>query len=231
MNVSADSQEDCVGETDRIQVLAAQIAAAMPDLDLSLQQAALTLLRLLAQGEPVDVQCLSEAVGLPAAYVDQTLERSPGVFRDDRHRVVGFMGLSVIEISDHRIHIGGRSLWAWCAWDTLFLPELLGETSRVSSRCPSTGAGISLTVTPNGPVDLAPPEMVVSFLAPEQRFDANVLQSFCHFVHFFASPDAVASWTAEHPGTFPLSIDDAYRLGQLTNRATFGAALDTTSAA
>ena len=231
MSVPADRQEDGTGDADRIDALAAQIAAAMPDLDPPLQEAALILLHLLAEGEPVEVQRLAHALALPAAYVDETLERSPGVFRDDHGRIVGFMGLSVAPISDHRLQIDGRSLWAWCAWDTLFLPELLDETSRVSSRCPSTGAGISLTVTPNGPVDLAPPEMVVSFLAPEQRFDANVLQSFCHFVHFFASPDAVASWTAEHPGTFPLSIDDAYRLGQLTNRATFGAALDTTSAA
>ena len=70
---------------------------------------------------------------------------------------------------------------------------------------------------------------MVSFLVPEQQFDATVLQSFCHFVHFFASPDAAASWTAEHPGTFSLSIDDAYRLGKLTNRASFGAALGESS--
>jgi alkylmercury lyase len=212
--------------TDRIEALAAQIAAAMPNLDPPLQQAALTLLRLLAHGEPVAVQRLADALGLPAAYLDETLEHSPGVFRDDQRRIVGFMGLSVAPISDHRILIDGRSLRAWCAWDTLFLPELLGETARVSSRCPSTGIEISLTVTPDGPAELTPRETVVSFLVPERRFDANVLQSFCHFVHFFASPDAAASWTAEHPGTFALSVDDAYRLGKLTNRGTFGAALD-----
>jgi hypothetical protein len=66
---------------------------------------------------------------------------------------------------------------------------------------------------------------VISFLVPETQFDANVIHSFCHFVHFFVSPTAAASWTAEHPGAFPLSIDEAYRLGKLTNRATFGAAL------
>ena len=135
------------------------------------------------------------------------------------------MGLSITQISDHRIHIDGRALSAWCAWDTLFLPELLDETARVASRCPRTGRGISLTVTPDGPADLAPPETVISFLVPETRFDADVIHSFCHFVHFFVSPTAAASWTAEHPGTFPLSIDEAYRLGKLTNRATFGAAL------
>ena len=231
MSGSGDTKQDGMADTDRIDALAAQIAAAMPDVDPALQQAALTLLRLLAKGEPVGVRRLADALGLPAAYLDETLERSPGVLRDDQRRIIGFMGLSVAPISEHRLHVERRSLWAWCAWDTLFLPELLGETARVSSRCPSTGAAISLSVTPDGPADPAPRETVASFLVPEQQFDANVLQSFCHFVHFFASPDAAASWIAEHPGTFSLSIDDAYRLGKLTNRASFGAALGESSIA
>ena len=78
---------------------------------------------------------------------------------------------------------------------------------------------------------MAPPETVISFLVPDTPFDANVIQSFCHFVHFFVSPAAAAGWTAEHPGTFPLSVNDAYRLGKLTNHATFGAALDAPSTA
>ena len=106
---------------------------------------------------------------------------------------------------------------------------ILARGARVSSRCPSTGTASSLTVTPNGPADVSPRETVVSFLVREQQFEANVLQRFCHFVHFFASPDAAASWTAGHPGAFQLSIDDAYRLGRLTNRAAFGAALDAPS--
>lgn len=210
---------------DRIDALAAQVAAAMPELDPRLQAAALTLLRALAQGDPVDVRRLAELLALPVGYIDETLERSPGVFRDQQRRVTGFMGLSIIEVSEHRIRLEGRVLWARCAWDALFLPELVGQSAGVSSRCPSTGRSISLTVTPTGVTDLAPPEAVVSFLLPETRFDANVVQSFCRFVHLFASRDAAAGWSAEHPGTFSLAIDDAYRLGQLTNRATFGAAL------
>ncbi|MGA6949052.1 MAG: organomercurial lyase, partial [Solirubrobacterales bacterium] len=98
-------------------------------------------------------------------------------------------------------------------------------TAHVSSRCPPTGERISLTVTSAGVTDLAPPEAVVSYLVPEKGFDADVVHSFCDFVYFFASPDAAATWTAERPGTFPLTVEDVYRLGQLTNRASFGAAL------
>jgi alkylmercury lyase len=95
----------------------------------------------------------------------------------------------------------------------------------VTSRSPTSDAEISLTVTPTGPTDLAPADTVVSFLLPETEFDAGVIQRFAHFVHFFASPEDSEQWTAGHPGTFVLSVDEAYRLGQLTNRAAFGAAL------
>ena len=218
-------EESSMSSSDCIEALAAQYSAAMPDLDPDLQRAALTSLRLLAQGKPVELRRLAEALALPAAVLDEALDTAPGVFRDELRRVTGFMGLSVVEVGDHRLHLQGRTLSARCAFDTLFLPELIGETARVSSRCPATGAGISLMVTPAGVADLAPSEAMVSYLVPERRFDADVVQSFCDFVYFLASPDAAAAWTAEHPGTFPLPVDDLYRLGRLTNRASFGAAL------
>jgi hypothetical protein len=40
-----------------------------------------------------------------------------------------------------------------------------------------------------------------------------------------ASAEDGERWTHQHPGTFLLSVDDAYGLGQLTNRAAFGAVL------
>jgi alkylmercury lyase len=187
--------------------------------------------RLLAQGEPVSVQQLAQALTRPAGYLDDTLDQAPGVFRDDARRITGFLGLKVVDMGEHRLHLLGRSLWTWCAWDTLYLPELLGETARVSSRCPTSGREISLTVTPSRPADLTPAETVGSFLAPETPFDANILNSFCRYVHFFASPDAAAPWLTEHTGTVQLTVDDAHRIGRLTNHARFGAALEATSRA
>jgi alkylmercury lyase len=125
----------------------------------------------------------------------------------------------------HRIHLDGRELSTWCAWDTLFLPEPLGGTARVTSRCPVTGEEISLTVNRSGPTDVHPADAVVSFLVPETAFDENVIQSFCRFVHFFASPQAGERWIAEHPGTFLLSVADAFELGRRTNQRRLGAAL------
>jgi alkylmercury lyase-like protein len=66
---------------------------------------------------------------------------------------------------------------------------------------------------------------VLSFLAPERPFDADVVRNFCHFAHFFASQEAAGEWTARHPGTFTLSLEQGFTLGKRINQATFGSAL------
>ena len=45
--------------------------------------------------------------------------------------------------------------YAWCAWDTLFLPARLGQAARVTSACPVTGELITLTVTPEGLTEIS----------------------------------------------------------------------------
>jgi alkylmercury lyase len=216
-----------MAHTPDIEALAEKISAAMPQLDATEQHVALTLLRTLALGEPVIFSELATAAGVPEDQTAAALDRfSGGVFRDGQQRIIGFFGLSVADMGHHRIHLDGRALSAWCAWDTLFLPELLAENNvKVTSRSPSRDTEIALTVTATGPADTTPPEAVVSLLLPDGEFGLDVIQRFCHFVHFFASPQDSERWVAEHPGTFLLSVDDAYRLGQLTNRARFGDAL------
>jgi hypothetical protein len=82
-----------------------------------------------------------------------------------------------------------------------------------------------MTVTPAGVADLTPPTTVVSFLTPERRFDQNVIDSFCHFVHFFQTSQAGEEWMGRHPGTFLLSVQEAFTLGRITNTRNFGDAL------
>jgi hypothetical protein len=54
----------------------------------------------------------------------------------------------------------------------------------------------------------------VSFLIPDGPFDADFRQTFCHFVHFFASPAAADAWVAPRPGSFWLPVADAVRVGR-----------------
>jgi alkylmercury lyase len=81
-----------------------------------------------------------------AAYRERD-DRRPVVQRDPDGAVVAFSGLS-LRATAHQFTVAGRRLYAWCARDALFLPALLGQPARVRSRCPATGATVTLTVDP-----------------------------------------------------------------------------------
>jgi alkylmercury lyase len=206
--------------------VAEAIAASLADLDAAGQRLAIALYRLLAAGRPVAAADLAAATGLPEPTVAQALGSWPGVFTDSQDRVTGFWGLAISELSpEHRYESGGQILYAWCAWDTLFLPARLGQAARVTSACPVTGELIELTVTPEGVTGTSHPEAVVSFLLPDGPFDSGVIESFCHFVHFFASRQAGEQWVAGHPGTFLLTLGEAADLAARGNRRMFPDAL------
>jgi alkylmercury lyase len=210
-------------ESDRLESLAAAVAIAVPDFD---ERIALEVYRRLAEGSPASASDVAERAGAAAERVEELLTSWPGVHLDEKRDVIGFWGLTITKLSPtHRLEVHGRNLFAWCAWDTLFLPEILDATARVESACPTTGETISLLVSPGGVVETSHPGAVVSFLTPDNHFDADVIQSFCHFVHFFASREAGEAWTAKNPGTFLLSLDDAFELGRRVNALNFPSAL------
>jgi alkylmercury lyase len=212
-------------ESDRLESVALAVAKAMPDFDEEQQRIALSVYQQLAEGSPAPVAAIAVRADASVERVQQLLRSWPGVFLDGDGRVAGFCGLTIHKLSPtHSLNFDGRELFAWCAWDTLFLPGILKASLDVRSICPTTGETISLVVAPWGVVETSHPDAVVSFLLPDQDFDADVIQSFCHFIYFFASPKAGESWTAQHPGTFLLSLEDAFELGRRVNALDFPSA-------
>lgn len=210
--------------TMRVAELADKIVGAVPRFDTPGQEVAVALYRFLSEGQPVPLKRVAEAVRLPEATVEATILKWP-LFRDDRGAVIGFGGLTVAEMPPHRLAVDGKTLHTWCAWDSLFIPGILGKTATVESICPVTKARISLEVGPEGIRNPVPPTVVVSFLKPDRTFDRNVIVNFCHFVHFFRDAKAAEAWVSRHPGTFLLSLDEAFALGRVTNARNFGRAL------
>jgi alkylmercury lyase len=206
----------------RLQVLADAVAKAEPDLDGPARNVAIETYRRLSRGTVAPPHEIAQRAGESVEFTERLLASWPGVFRSPACGVVGFWGLTITElVPTHAIEIEGRRLFAWCAWDTLFLPGILGAEVRVESTCPVTKETIGLVVQPDGIRQTSHPHAVVSFLLPSTDFDADVIQTFCHFVHFFASHEAGDSWAAEHPATFLLSLEDAFELGRLVNAQNF----------
>ena len=156
---------------------------------------------------------------MPTVEVDRALVDWPGVFTDEQNRVIGFLGLS-IRPTPNRLTLDGRRLYAWCAYDTLFLPELLGASAEVESWCPVTGERITITVSATEITSPRPADTALSYLHRDE-LDRNVISTFCRYVHFFADPAAAAAWTAKHEGTFMISLAEGSEIARLTNRARY----------
>lgn len=201
------------------------LLALLPRFTLEEQRLGLVLYRLLSRGEPVSHGELAIVLDLPAARVTELL-RGEGfrsmVYHDDGGRVVGFGGLAVAAMH-HTFNVDGRTLYTWCAWDSLFIPEMLGKPARVVSHCPETGETIRLTVMPDGVTESSHPDAVVSLIVPEAlKGDARqTMASFCHYVFLFVSRAAGEAWAARHEGTFLISLDQAFTLGKRKNAVQF----------
>ena len=199
-----------------LEALAESLAGTFPGCDDA--QLACALLRELAHGKPVSPTTLAAVADRGEQQTTEALARWPNVRRDEQGRVDAFGGLS-LRPTKHRFEVGGRQLYTWCAWDTLFLPALLDEPARVKSICPATGADIRLTVVPDRVLASQPQNVRVSFPPAGQASTTDIVESFCCHVHFLAGEDAATEWLSRSPGTFALDIDGAFELGRLATRA------------
>ncbi len=211
----ATTQERKDGERVSVEELARSISAATPTLEATDQQIAIATYRLLAGGKPVATEAIAGAVGVPTARVEAALESWPGVYRDDASSVAGFWGLGIAPLDpEYSLQIDGKTSYAWCALDTLFIPPLVGKTVSVQATDPVNGKRVSLVVDGDGVREVTPPGAVVSMVIPDGPFGYDVIESFCHRVLFFASEESGRSWVAEHEGTTLLTVQEAFEVGR-----------------
>lgn len=203
-----------MADQTRANQLLTALLAARPAMDDDDRALAVAVYRRLALGDPVREAELGSDTGQPVAGVHRRLRSWPGVYRNQDQDLIGFWGLTIADTPPHRYRVRDVQLWTWCAWDTLFITRILSATAHVESVDAHTAEPITLTVATNGTISSRRSEMVLSFLDPAGRFDADIIASFCHYVHFFAHPDHGHRWTAQHPGTYLLSLDDAVEVGQ-----------------
>ena len=200
----------------------------LPTFSAEEQHVAVGLYRELAKGKPVDDSQLARALGLSIVATRAFLERDAikqFAYLDDEGRVLGFGGLAAAAMH-HRFEIDGHMLSTWCAWDSLFIPEILGHSARVTSTDPESGDIVRLVVTPQRIESVEPSQAVISFVQPDvQAFGTsaeNVMAKFCHYIFFFASPESGERWVRKHPNTFLCSLIDAFELAKRLNAHNFG---------
>lgn len=194
--------------------IVASLSQARPGLDPNEQRHALTLLRTLGQGKPVSMAQLAQRSGLSAEEASAFVDGLPGVYRGEDGAVIGFWGLTVIEMPPHRYRLGDRELFTWCAWDPFILTPLLGGRAEVTSVDARTGEEVAVILVDGEVTHLSHAGLTLSFTLLEE-WTEDVIASFCHVIHYFTDADSAGEWTHDHPGTFVLSLGDAVALSEV----------------
>jgi alkylmercury lyase len=166
-------------------------------------------IRLLAEGEPVELERLAAAAGRPLEEVATALDEQASAERDGDGQLVGLA--LTLRPTPHRFTVDGRTLYAWCATDTLVFPVILGKPGVVESTCPQTGQPIRIELTPDAVERLDPPEAVMSALRPIGKL-ADMRADTCNHGHFFSSAAASANWVRQHPDGYVYPVAEAFRL-------------------
>lgn len=203
--------------------VAAAYNEALPTLSPEEQRVTIQLYRLLAEGKPVSHQEIAESLNYPVEKINSIIDHwfGIGIHHNDDKNVIGFWGLALKKMP-HRFEVDGIMLYTWCAWDTLFIPEILQKTAKVESVDPITKEKVRLTVTPEGITNIDPVGAVMSCVKPEHTImDKNVITSFCHYIFFFTSEESGAEWISQHENAALISMDEASILAKRKNELQF----------
>ncbi|MQA85571.1 MAG: organomercurial lyase MerB [Streptosporangiales bacterium] len=173
------------------------------------------LLRLVAEGEPVPLDRLAAEADLPVDRVESWLRAQRGTDWDERGRLVGF-GLTQRPTA-HRFVVDDRTLYAFCAADTLIFPPIMGKAATVESTCPATGQRIRLRVTPEAATSVEPTTAVVSQVCLCEDI-TDIRATVCDHGHFYASAGAAAEWRRDHPDGELRPVREFFTLGLAASR-------------
>ena len=84
--------------------------------------------------------------------------------RNDNGEIIGILGLTQGDQWAHQFRVNGIELRTWCAWDTLFMAQVLGQTAEVISESPISRQTVTLRVGPKQVEKYSPKGTVVSIV-------------------------------------------------------------------
>lgn len=187
------------------------------------RQLSLLLYKGLSLGTAVMPAVLTEQMNTNIKTVIEALRNWPGVHFDENHNVIGHMGLT-IKPTPHQLQILDKTLYTWCAWDGLFIPDLLKTACTFTTKCPITHEILTVYFDGQGGFETPMPGIVMSFLESKQVFDQNIIQQFCHYIYLFKNKTVAVEWIHANPGIMLMLLDlhDAVKLGRLKNKRQYG---------
>lgn len=190
--------------------------AAIPQEALELDlRVTIRTMQALSKGKPVSPTQLAAIWEMPVEQVSVILNQANENGRaeiDANGDLVG--GVLSLNPTPHEVLIGNEHLYAWCAWDAIYAPGVVGKPAQIISKDPVTGETIKVSMTTTGIETVQPESAVVSVVGTEVDMRGGPESSRCTQMLFFESRESAKQWVQNHKGVFILTLEEAFELAK-----------------
>lgn len=172
-------------------------------------------LQLLAEGNPVSPERLARAWDMPLEQVNAIFEQAgaQGTLQlDDDGNMVG-SAISLIP-TNHRLQVEDKTLYAWCAYDAIYVPRVIRKRAVIESIDPYSDEPIQVTISADGEIDLKPEGIAVTVVGMEADTRGGAESPRCRQMHFFQSYENAEKWSSDHAGVSIMTVAQVVELAE-----------------
>jgi alkylmercury lyase len=199
-----------------------QLQKLLPNLKKEERQISKFLYQKLALGRSVPIETIANELQKPIQDIQDHLKQMAYVEYSAASEISAYRGVTLNQ-TKHNVFHNNSKIYTWCAFDTLFLADLLAKPVSISSNCPTCFKAIACKVTDHDLTNFKSTDIVMSFIIPNKVDICEDLQNaFCCKVHFFCNEQCGSEWInlSSEIGFFDLA--DSLVIAQERNRQFLG---------
>lgn len=173
------------------------------------------VIQLLSEGEPVSPESLAKAWDMPLEHVHAIFEQAGAlgtIQLDDSGNMIG-SAISLVP-SNHKFELDGKTLYAWCAYDAIYAPGVIGVNALIDSVDPLSNESIRIEMSPTGVIGSEPEGVFVTVVDMDADTRGGAQSPRCSQMHFFVSEDNAKKWSAGRPGISVMTVDQLHDLAR-----------------
>jgi alkylmercury lyase len=167
----------------------------------------------IAKAEPVSPAQLATLWEMPSDHVKVILEQAKAkgqVEIDAQGNLVG--AVLSLNPTNHQVSMGDSSVYAWCAYDAMYAPGVVGKPAQIISKDPVSDETIRISMTPDGVESVQPENAVVSVVGAGTDMRAGPGSSRCTQMLFFESRASAEHWLQNLAGVSILTVEEVFEV-------------------
>ena len=205
-----------------LQLTVQQLQKLLPDLNKDERRISKFLYQNLALGKSISVGTIAKFLQIPLQDTRAHLKQMKYVEYDAAGEISAYRGVTLNPTKHYLVH-NNVNIYTWCAFDTLFLAELLAEPVRIFSNCPTCGKAVACEISDRNLINSIDSALVMSFIIPSKvDLSDNLQNAFCCKVHFFCNQQCGNEWLNLSPEIVFFDLVESLEIARERNRNFLG---------